>query len=119
MTTRDAKGSFLALNLSEDNNFQVDFFKTKRPNKRLWEEQETRQIKINAPSSSIFQVTEPLHGKPTNNANTHPKKVKYLTFKSDRSRKKEGRYITHKLFLSCCTSKNVIPKGLTLELNGL
>ena len=35
MTTRNAKGSFLALNLSEDNNFQLDFFKTKRPNKRL------------------------------------------------------------------------------------
>ena len=119
MFTRDAKGRFSALNLSEDNNFQVDFFKTKRPNKRLWEEQETLQIKINAPSSSIFQVTEPLHGQPTNNANTHPKKAEYLTFKFDRSREKEGRYITHKLFLSRCTSENVIPKGLTLELNWL
>ena len=35
MFTRDAKGRFSAVNLSEDNNFQVDFFKTKRPNKRL------------------------------------------------------------------------------------
>ena len=32
---KDAKGSFPAVNLCEDNNFKVDFFKTKQPNKRL------------------------------------------------------------------------------------
>ena len=35
MTTRDATGSLSAPNLPEENNFQVDFFKTIQPNKRL------------------------------------------------------------------------------------
>ena len=34
MTTRNAKRSLLAPNPPEENNFQIDFFKTKQPNKR-------------------------------------------------------------------------------------
>ena len=68
-----------------------------------------------APSSSSFEITEPLHQQPTNNAITHPKKAEYLAFKLDRSREKEGRYVSHKLFLSRCISENVIPNGLRLE----
>ena len=118
MSTRDAKGSLSAPSLSEENNFQLDFFKTKRPNKRLREEQEAPQIKVDAPSSSNFEVTEPLHQQPTNNAVIHPKKAEYLkaAFKFCRLREKEGGYVYHRLFLSCCISENIIPNGLRLEL---
>ena len=106
MATRDAKGSLSAPSLSEENNFQLDFFKTKRPNKRLREEQEAPQIKVDAPSSSNFEVTEPLHQQPTNNAVIHPKKAEYLkaAFKFCRLRekeeKKEDMYITDYFYLA-------------------
>ena len=54
MTTKDAKGS---LSASEENNFRVDFFKTRRPNRSFQEEQETLQIKIDVQSSSNFKVS--------------------------------------------------------------
>ena len=59
MTTRDAEGSYSGPNPPKEYKFQ---------------EQETPQIKVNAPSSSNFELTEPLHQQPTNNAITHPKK---------------------------------------------
>ena len=90
----------MAPTLPEENNFQVDFFKTKRPNKRLREEQETPQIKIDTPSSSNFEITESLQQQPTINANTHPKKVEHLAFKLDRFRGKRRKICKSKIIFN-------------------
>ena len=106
----------MAANLPKQNNFQVHFFKTKRPIKRLREEQDTPQIKVDDRSCSNFGVIQPLHQLPPNNAITHSKNAEYLAFQLDRLRDKEGRYVNHKLFLSRCISENAILNGLRVEL---
>lgn len=59
MTTRNAKGSSSALNLSEENTSQVDFFNTNWRTKRQREEVETPAITVNTTfNSNLVTTTE-------------------------------------------------------------
>ena len=58
-----------------------------------------------------MKVKDEIHQQSSSSTTNHSKNVRYLAFKLDRLKEKEGKYTNHKLFLYLCISQKAIPNG--------